>query len=65
MGCGCKKKKVNPTTLNQERNKIRIGLSEAKDYPPEVLNPPPPPSPESNVDQIVDKLNDILKPKTL
>ena len=58
MGCGCKKKKIIPATQPQTA-KIIIVEGEVKAKPPEVLKPPP----ESNVDQIVNKLNDILTPQ--
>jgi len=61
MGCGCKKKKVNPTTLNQERNKVIIAEGAARSVP-EVLKPPPP-SEEPDVDQVINKLKNILIPK--
>ena len=64
MGCGCKKKKTNQANQPQKTAKIVIVEGEVKADPPEVLKPPPP-QPESNVDHIVDKLNDILTPKTL
>ena len=60
MGCGCKKKKVNPTTLNQARNKVIIAEGAARSVP-EVLKPPP--LPEPDVDQVVNKLKNILIPK--
>jgi hypothetical protein len=62
MGCGCKKKRINPATQPQTVNKIIIVEGEVKAAPPEVLRAPPPPPPESDVDHIVDKLNNILKP---
>ena len=66
MGCGCKKKKINPAKRPKTVNKVVIVEGEVKVTktvpPPEVLKPPPPPAPESNIEHIVDKLNNILKP---
>lgn len=61
MGCGCKKKKLpasQPRTAN-----VVIVEGEVRSVPertPEVLTPPPPT--EKNVEEIVNKLNSILKP---
>lgn len=62
MGCGCKKKKdAARAARGRTINKIIIVEGQAK-VPPELLNPPPLPAPPNDVDHIVNKLNDILKP---
>jgi len=65
MGCGCKKKKIQPA--GQPR-KIVVVEGEVKSVPeptrpPEVLKAPPSPQPNANVDNIINKLNEILAPK--
>ena len=55
MGCGCKKRKADAAAAAAAR--AVIVEEEAK--VPEVLNAPS----SKNVNQIIDKLNDILKPE--
>lgn len=61
MGCGCKKKKK----LNQPARTARIivvegEVKEVPRRPPDVVTPPP--RPDDNIENVVNKLNDILKP---
>ena len=63
MACGCKKKKIQ--TVEQPKTaKIVIVEGEVKAVPepirpPDVLKSPTP----KNVEEIVDRLNNILKPQ--
>ena len=59
MGCGCKKKKINPAS---QPRKIIVTEGEVKVNPPEVLKAPQPLT-KPNVDNIVNKLYEILTPK--
>ena len=64
MGCGCKKKKLSGTaTQPRKARNIVIVEGQVRERPvrkPATVNPPPPP--ENNVENVVNKLNDILKP---
>jgi len=65
MGCGCKKKKIQP---EGQPRKIVIVEGEVRSVPaptrpPEVLKAPPAPDSDPNVNNIVDKLNKILNPQ--
>ena len=66
MGCGCKKKKDIARAAKAARPartaRVVVVEGEVKQVPvrpPDVVNPP---LPEGDVDSIVNKLNDILKP---
>jgi len=63
MGCGCKKKKIQPA--GQPR-KIVVVEGEVRSTPeptrpPEVLKAPP--RSDTNIDNVVNKLNEILTPR--
>ena len=64
MGCGCKKKKIDAVS-QPKTAKIVITEGEVKEVPdpirpPDVLSAP---APANDVDHLVNKLNNILKPK--
>jgi hypothetical protein len=61
MGCGCKKKKaINPATQGRSARVVVVD-GEIKEVPPQVLEAPEP-QPEPSVNEVVNKLNSILKP---
>ena len=58
MGCGCKKKKDAARAANTPKADVIVVDGELKNVrPPELLNPPPR---KTNVNEIIDKLNNIL-----
>lgn len=61
MGCGCKKKKLNRPAEQPRKARIVVVEGQVKEVPqrkPQPVNPPPQP----NVENVINKLNDILKP---
>ena len=63
MGCGCKKKKDIARAARTRKARVVVVEGQVKDAPPrppDVLSPPP--RPDGDVNSIVNKLNDILKP---
>jgi hypothetical protein len=61
MGCGCKKKK-NLNRPKPRAARVVVVEGQVKEVPqrkPDVINPPP--RPDDNVENVVNKLNDILK----
>jgi len=63
MGCGCKKKKdlaQRPKPRTARVVVVEGEVREQKIRTPEPVTPPP--RTESNIEDVVNKLNDILKP---
>jgi len=67
MGCGCKKRRADEAAAAaaQRVNNVVIVEGQSREgtvRPPDVLKLPPPPVPTSDVESIVNKLNNILNP---
>ena len=60
MGCGCKKKKINPAPQPRTINNVMIVEGRVVERP--IVSSSPPPAPTSDVESVLNKLNDILKP---
>jgi len=59
MACGCKKKKLNQPARTAKVEVVEGEMKEVRQRPPSVVSPPP--RPNDNVENVVNKLNDILK----
>jgi len=63
MGCGCKKKKDITRAERTRTARVVVvegQIKEVPQRPPNVVSPPP--RPDNNIENVVNKLNDILKP---